>query len=275
MAVAAGIRPGAYLFYGHGMRQPHRSSHFTIERSFPLTTFAELGLAAPILATLAAEQYASPTPIQAQAIPHVLAGRDLIGIAQTGTGKTAAFALPILQRLATNGQRVPRRGCRALVLAPTRELASQINESFRVYGSGLKLSSTVVFGGVAAGPQIRALGAGVDIVVATPGRLLDHLEQGIVRLDHLEILVLDEADRMLDMGFIRRCAGSSARPPESGRRCCSRRRCRAMSASSPSDFLNEPVEVAVTPVASTAERVAQRVIHVARPRASRRCWPSC
>ena len=151
---------------------------------------------------VAAEQYTSPTPIQAQAIPHVLAGRDLLGIAQTGTGKTAAFALPILQRLAATSGRPARRTCRALVLAPTRELASQINESFRVYGRGLKLSSTVVFGGVAAGPQIRAIGAGVDIVVATPGRLLDHLDQGNIRLDQLEILVLDEVDRMLDMGFI-------------------------------------------------------------------------
>ncbi len=236
---------------------------FTIERSFPLTTFAELGLAAPILATLAAEQYASPTPIQAQAIPHILAGRDLIGIAQTGTGKTAAFALPILQRLATNGQRVARRGCRALILAPTRELASQINESFRVYGGGLKLSSTVVFGGVAAGPQIRALGAGADIVVATPGRLLDHLEHGVVRLDHLQILVLDEVDRMLDMGFIqpvRRIVRAAA----------GARQTLLFSATMPSDvrklaadFLDEPIEVAVAPVASTVERVEQRVIHVA------------
>jgi ATP-dependent RNA helicase RhlE len=228
-----------------------------------LTTFAELGLAAPILEMLAAEHYASPTPIQAQAIPQVLAGRDLLGIAQTGTGKTAAFALPILQRLAANGRRAARRGCRALVLAPTRELASQINESFRVYGRGLKLSSTVVFGGVAAGPQIRALGAGVDIIVATPGRLLDHLDQGNVRLSDLEILVLDEVDRMLDMGFIqpvRRIVRAAA----SGRQTL------LFSATMPSDvrklagaFLDEPIEVAVTPVASTVARVEQRVIHVA------------
>ena len=150
---------------------------------------------------VAAEQYTSPTPIQAQAIPHVLAGRDLLGIAQTGTGKTAAFALPILQRLAATSGRPARRTCRALVLAPTRELASQINESFRVYGRGLKLSSTVVFGGVAAGPQIRALGAGVDIVVATPGRLMDHQRNGAVNFTAVETFVLDEADRMMDMGF--------------------------------------------------------------------------
>ena len=227
-----------------------------------MTTFAELGLAAPILEMLAAEHYASPTPIQAQAIPHVLAGRDLLGIAQTGTGKTAAFALPILQRLAANGRRAPRRGCRALVLAPTRELASQINESFRVYGRGLKISSTVVFGGVAAGPQIRALGAGIDIVVATPGRLLDHLDQGNMRLSDLEILVLDEVDRMLDMGFIqpvRRIVRAAA----GGRQTL------LFSATMPSDvrklagaFLDKPIEVAVTPVASTVARVEQRVIHV-------------
>ena len=245
------------------MRQPRLSSYFTTERPFPLTTFAELGLTAPILKMLAAEQHSSPTPIQAQAIPHVLAGRDLIGIAQTGTGKTAAFALPILQRLASNGQRVPRRRCRALVLAPTRELASQINESFCVYGGGLKLSSTVVFGGVAAGPQIRALGAGVDIIVATPGRLLDHLEQGNIRLDDLQILVLDEVDRMLDMGFIqpvRRIIRAAA----------GARQTLLFSATMPNDvgklaadFLDEPIEVAVTPVASTVERVEQRVIHVA------------
>ena len=211
---------------------------------------------------VAAEQYTSPTPIQAQAIPHVLAGRDLLGIAQTGTGKTAAFALPILQRLAATSGRPARRTCRALVLAPTRELASQINESFRVYGRGLKLSSTVVFGGVTAGPQIRALGAGVDIVVATPGRLLDHLDQGNIRLDQIEILVLDEVDRMLDMGFIlpvRRVVRASP----------AARQTLVFSATMPSDIrklaaelLRDPVEVAVTPVASTVELIEQRVIQV-------------
>ena len=228
-----------------------------------MTTFAELGLAAPILEMLAAERYASPTPIQAQAIPHVLAGRDLLGIAQTGTGKTAAFALPILQRLASDGRRAPRRGCRALVLAPTRELASQIDESFRVYGRGLKLSSAVVFGGVAAGPQIRVLGVGRDIVVATPGRLLDHLDQGNIRLAHLEILVLDEVDRMLDMGFIQPVRRIVRASPGI-------RQTLVFSATMPSDirrlaaeFLDQPIEVAVTPVASTVARVEQRVIHVA------------
>ncbi len=228
-----------------------------------MTTFTELGLGAAILKMLAAERYASPTPIQAQAIPHVLAGRDLMGIAQTGTGKTAAFALPILQRLADDGRRAPRRSCRALVLAPTRELASQINDSFRVYGRGLGLSSTVIFGGVAASPQIRALNPGVDIVVATPGRLLDHLDQGHIRLDHVEILVLDEVDRMLDMGFIqpvRRIVRATT----------SVRQTLLFSATMPSDvrklaaeFLDHPVEVAVTPAASTVERVVQKVIHVA------------
>jgi ATP-dependent RNA helicase RhlE len=227
-----------------------------------LTTFAELALRAPVLETLAAQHYVSPTPIQAQAIPHILSGRDLLGIAQTGTGKTAAFALPILQLLAGDGRRAPRRGCRALVLAPTRELASQINESFRVYGRGHNLSSTVIFGGVAAGPQIRALAAGVDIVVATPGRLIDHLDQGNVRLQNLEILVLDEVDRMLDMGFIQPVRRIVRASP-------SERQTLLFSATMPSDvrqlaaeFLDEPIEVAVTPVASTVKRVEQRVIHV-------------
>jgi len=227
-----------------------------------LTNFAELGLAAPILEMLTAEQYVTPTPIQAGAIPHILAGRDLLGIAQTGTGKTAAFALPILHRLAAKPVRAPRRGCRVLVLAPTRELASQINESVRVYGRRLHISSTVIFGGVGAGPQIRALNAGVDVVVATPGRLLDHLDQGNIRLESLEVLVLDEVDRMLDMGFIqpvRRIVRATTK----------QRQTLVFSATMPpdirklaADLLDDPVEVAVTPVASTVERIEQRVIHV-------------
>ena len=167
-----------------------------------MTTFAELALRAPVLETLAAQHYVSPTPIQAQAIPHLLAGRDLLGCAQTGTGKTAAFALPILQRLAkSSGRRAPRT-VRALILAPTRELAAQITDSFRRYGRHLGLTHAAVFGGVGQGPQVRALARGLDILVATPGRLLDLIGQGHVRFDGLQILVLDEADRMLDMGFI-------------------------------------------------------------------------
>ena len=167
-----------------------------------MTSFSDLGLAAPLLEALAAENYTQPTPIQAQAIPHVLAGRDLLGIAQTGTGKTAAFALPILQRLAADKRPVPPHACRVLVLAPTRELASQIEDSFPTYGRNLPLSSTVVFGGVDIRRQQRAMSHGVDILVATPGRLVDHLGQRTIRLDKVEVVVLDEVDRMLDIGFI-------------------------------------------------------------------------
>ncbi|MFV2093498.1 MAG: DEAD/DEAH box helicase [Hyphomicrobiales bacterium] len=152
---------------------------------------------------LNAQNYTTPTPIQAEAIPPLLLGRDLLGIAQTGTGKTAAFALPLLDKLSKIGSRPKPRTARALILAPTRELAGQIADSFRLYGQHLNLSFAVVFGGVKQGPQIRALARGVDVLIATPGRLMDHMAQGNVRLGDVRTLVLDEADRMLDMGFVR------------------------------------------------------------------------
>src|SRR5512137_1646131 len=164
--------------------------------------FAELGLVEAIQRAVQAEKYDTPTPIQAQAIPHVLAGRDLLGCAQTGTGKTAAFALPILQRLSQAPARPGQRPIRVLVLSPTRELAAQIGDSFTTYGRHTGLTNTVIFGGVGQTPQTDALRRGVDILVATPGRLLDLMGQGFLRFDRLEIFVLDEADRMLDMGFI-------------------------------------------------------------------------
>ena len=142
-----------------------------------LTQFTDLGLAKPLLKALADEGYVTPTPIQAQAIPGVMSGRDLLGIAQTGTGKTAAFALPLLHRIANDRKPAPRRGCRVLVLSPTRELATQIAESFKAYGAHLGVSVAVVFGGVKYGPQMRALGGGVDVRVATPGRLIDLLQE--------------------------------------------------------------------------------------------------
>ncbi|MEO0604605.1 MAG: DEAD/DEAH box helicase, partial [Myxococcota bacterium] len=146
--------------------------------------------------------YTTPTPIQRQAIPHVLAGRDLLGSAQTGTGKTAAFALPLLDRLSAAGRR-PRAGHpRALVLTPTRELAIQVDQSFRDYGAGLSMTMTCIFGGVGQGPQVTALKKGIDVLTATPGRLLDLIGQGHLHLGGIEAFVLDEADRMLDMGFI-------------------------------------------------------------------------
>jgi ATP-dependent RNA helicase RhlE len=167
------------------------------------SNFADLGLAPAFLDAVRDAGYTTPTPIQLQAIPLALKGRDLIGLAQTGTGKTAAFTLPILQRLAQDAAPNGRgpRGPRALVLTPTRELAAQVDESFAKYGKHTKAKALAVYGGVALDPQERALRRGVDVVIATPGRLLDHLERGTVKFDDLEVLVLDEADRMLDMGF--------------------------------------------------------------------------
>ena len=170
-------------------------------------SFLDLGLAEGIVRAVTEQGYSAPTPIQAQAIPAVLAGGDLLAGAQTGTGKTAGFTLPILHRLATSGVKhaspTSQRSIRALVLTPTRELAAQVEESVRTYGKYLNLSSAVIFGGVGINPQIKLLKQGVDILVATPGRLLDHMQQGTVNLNNIQILVLDEADRMLDMGFIR------------------------------------------------------------------------
>jgi ATP-dependent RNA helicase RhlE len=234
-----------------------------------LTQFTDLGLAKPLLKALAAEGYETPTPIQAQAIPSVMEGRDLLGIAQTGTGKTAAFALPILHRLAADRRPAPRRGCRVLVLSPTRELASQIAESFRTYGAGLGMTVAVVFGGAKYGPQIKALAAGVDVLVATPGRLIDHLGEKYAKLDQTEVFVLDEADQMLDLGFlvpIRRIVShlpkdrqnlffSATMPGEIGKLA--------------GELLKDPVKVSVAPQATTVERVKQNVIFVesARKRA--------
>ena len=168
-------------------------------------SFTELGLSDEIVRAVTEQGYSAPTPIQTQAIPAVLRGGDLLAGAQTGTGKTAGFTLPILHRLARQSRQTggARKPIRALILTPTRELAAQVEESVRTYGKYLKLSSAVIFGGVNINPQIKLLAQGVDILVATPGRLLDHMQQGTIDLKHIEILVLDEADRMLDMGFIR------------------------------------------------------------------------
>ena len=170
--------------------------------------FSALGLSAELTRVVAEQGYSEPTPVQAQAIPLILEGRDVLAGAQTGTGKTAGFTLPLLQRLATMPARAdanaqPRQRVRALILTPTRELAAQVEESVRTYGKYMKLKSTLIYGGVNINPQIDALRRGVDILVATPGRLLDHLQQKTLELSNVEILVLDEADRMLDMGFIR------------------------------------------------------------------------
>jgi ATP-dependent RNA helicase RhlE len=234
-----------------------------------LTQFSELGLAKPLLKALAAEGYQTPTPIQAKAIPAVMAGRDLLGIAQTGTGKTAAFALPILHRLAAERRVASRRGCRALVLSPTRELASQIAESFRTYGAHMGFTVAVVFGGAKYGPQIKALAGGVDILVATPGRLIDHLSEKMANLAETEILVLDEADQMLDLGFLQPIRRIVSHLPK-------QRQNLFFSATMPGEIgklahelLKDPVNVAITPAATTVEKVDQRVIFVetARKRA--------
>jgi ATP-dependent RNA helicase RhlE len=227
-----------------------------------LNSFNELGLAAPILKALETEGYVAPTPIQVQAIPHVMAGRDLQGIAQTGTGKTAAFALPILHRLAADRRPAARKGCRVLVLSPTRELASQIADSFRNYGAGLGMRTALIYGGVPKARQAKQMANGVDILVATPGRLIDHIGDGAIRLDQVEVLVLDEADHMLDLGFIvpiRKIAGMLP----------ARRQTLFFSATMPKEIgnlaatlLRDPVHVAVAPVATTAERVEQQVIFV-------------
>jgi ATP-dependent RNA helicase RhlE len=229
-------------------------------------TFDQLGLIEPILQSLRTEGYTHPTPIQAQAIPYLLEGRDLLGCAQTGTGKTAAFAIPLIQRMVNAGigsqPRGARRPIQALVLTPTRELAIQIEESFRAYGRHTGLRYTVIFGGVGQKPQTDALRAGVDILIATPGRLLDLMGQGYVHLKDLNYFVLDEADRMLDMGFIHDVKRViAALPPK--------RQSLFFSATMPPEIqrlagtiLTEPVKVEVTPVSSTAEKVQQQVYFV-------------
>jgi ATP-dependent RNA helicase RhlE len=227
--------------------------------------FSELGLIPALLSAVAAEGYVEPTPIQVQAIPHVLAGKDLLGLAQTGTGKTAAFALPILQRLAQKAPpRAPRapRPIRCLVLTPTRELASQIGESFTTYGKQLPLRNTVIFGGVGDGAQKQVLRDGIDVLVATPGRLLDLAGQGHVELRSLEVFVLDEADRMLDMGFIHDVRRVIALLPR-------QRQTLFFSATMPREaqeladqLLRDPATVAVVPPATTVEKVEQEVYFV-------------
>ncbi|MDP3493096.1 MAG: DEAD/DEAH box helicase [Hyphomonadaceae bacterium] len=228
-----------------------------------MTQFKDLGLNASILAALTQKGYTQPTPIQLAAIPGVMEGRDLLGIAQTGTGKTAAFALPILHRLAANRKAAPRYGCRALVLSPTRELATQIADQFKVYGSQMGFSVATIFGGVGHGPQRQALARGVDIIVAAPGRLLDHLGERDADLSHVEIFVLDEADQMLDMGFIVPIKQIVKHLPK-------QRQNLFFSATMPSDIeklanelLNkDPLKVSVAPPSTTVERVNQQVVFI-------------
>ncbi len=229
-----------------------------------MTNFSDFKLNHAITRALTEEKYETPTPIQAQTIPIVMSGGDVIGIAQTGTGKTAAFALPILHRLAENVRTPERKSCRVLVLSPTRELSGQILDSFRTYGRHLRMKSALAIGGVSMGAQVRSLLNGVDILVATPGRLLDLVKSNALRLDGVECFVLDEADRMLDMGFINDIRKIVTKLPK-------KRQTLMFSATMPraiselaAQMLHDPVKVAVTPVAATADRVEQRVIRVDR-----------
>jgi ATP-dependent RNA helicase RhlE len=227
-----------------------------------LKNFASLNLAEPIAKAVAAESYTTPTPIQAQAIPPALEGRDLLGIAQTGTGKTAAFALPALSHLARNPKSPKSRSTRILVLAPTRELALQIAQSFEVYGRNLRLRVAVVMGGAPINRQARSLDRGLDVLVATPGRLIDLIERKAVTLGDVEIMVLDEADQMLDLGFIHALKKIFPLLPKKRQTMLFSATMPKAIASLASDYLHDPVKVAVTPVATTAERVDQRVTFV-------------
>ena len=224
-----------------------------------MTQFSDLGLAEPLLRALQHEGYTQPTPIQAQAIGPVLAKRDLLGIAQTGTGKTAAFSLPILHQLLQDPARPAPKTVRALVLAPTRELALQITESFKAYGRFTHFSVACVLGGVAQGPQRAALARGLDILVATPGRLLDHMSQGSVRLDQTRYVVLDEADHMLDLGFIVPIKQIVAKLPKTRQTMFFSATMPKEIASLAAEMLHTPVRIAVTPEATTVERVTQEV----------------
>ncbi len=223
-------------------------------------TFTDLGLVEPLTRVLASEAYTTPTPIQLKAIPLLLQGRDLLGIAQTGTGKTAAFGLPLLQKLAADQTRPAARGTRALILAPTRELAIQIDQSLKTYGRHMKLRHALVFGGVNANPQIATMKQGVDILVATPGRLLDLIQQKHIKLDTVSTFIVDEADRMLDMGFIRDVRRIVAMLPK-------QRQSMLFSATMPDDIvklvgdmLKAPQRVEVTPHSKPTERIDQHVV---------------
>ena len=239
------------------------TSHDSLSpKSIPETSFATLGLSEALLRALTDEGYATPTPIQAKAIPHVLAGRDLFGCAQPGTGKTAAFALPLIDRLRETPRKAAPRRCRVLVLAPTRELAAQIHESFLAYGRHSGLRAAVIYGGVGQQPQARAMMHGVDVLVATPGRLLALVSQRLVDIRDVEFLVLDEADRMLDMGFIhdvRKIVGQLPRD----------RQTLFFSATLPTEvrdladsMLRNPLEVRTAPRSTPAETVSQSVVFV-------------
>jgi ATP-dependent RNA helicase RhlE len=225
-----------------------------------LEQFIQLGIAQPIIDALSAQGYTTPTPIQAQAIPAALSHHDILGTAQTGTGKTAAFSIPIIQNLLSTTR--DRRTIKALILTPTRELALQIDESIAAYSANVKLTHAVIFGGVSQNPQVDAIKRGVEIMTATPGRLLDLMQQGFINLRNVEFFVLDEADRMLDMGFIHDVKKVIAKLP-------TKRQTLFFSATMPAEvvklsqnILVDPVRVSVAPVSTTAEKVTQQLYYV-------------
>ncbi|QHI69922.1 DEAD/DEAH box helicase [Tichowtungia aerotolerans] len=216
----------------------------------------------PLQRAVAEEGYTTPTPIQQQAIPHLLEGKDLLGCAQTGTGKTAAFTLPLLQEMSQTNITPPKGRPRALILSPTRELAAQIGDSITTYGRHVRVSHTVIFGGVGQNPQVKALQRGVDVVVATPGRLIDLMDQGYIHLDRIELFILDEADRMLDMGFIPAVRKVIAKLPK-------KRHSLFFSATMPAaveklamDMLRNPVKITIDPGQPTVERITQKMMFV-------------
>ncbi|WP_083898954.1 DEAD/DEAH box helicase [Robiginitomaculum antarcticum] len=224
--------------------------------------FSDFNLAEPLALALKEQGYTTPTPIQAQSIPFVMAGHDVLGVAQTGTGKTASFALPVLHHIFTNPKIAPKRGCRVLVLAPTRELASQIAVSFETYGSHMPIDIQAIYGGVSIQRQIKKVVSGNDVIVATPGRLIDLIDQKLLTLKDVEVLILDEADQMMDMGFIHALRKIAALVPK-------QRQTLFFSATMPGkikklgeQFLTDPKRVSVSPESTTAERVIQTVIFV-------------
>jgi len=234
-----------------------------VEEFYIMTDFSGLGLAQPLLRAVEAEGYTTPTPIQARAIPLMLEGRDIMGIAQTGTGKTAAFTLPMLHNLdATKTGRMPKRSVRSLIIAPTRELALQIFTNVKTYNRHLNLRTAVVYGGVSIRGQISALASGVDVLVATPGRLLDLMRQGYVALDRVEVFVLDEADRMLDMGFAPDVKAIGAALPRQHQTAMFSATMAKNVRGLAEKLLENPFKIEVAPVATTADKVEQQILFV-------------
>lgn len=241
---------------------PANDAATPVAANTPDATFESLPLCEEIHRALREKDYTIPTPIQLQAIPPVLEGRDLMGVAQTGTGKTAAFCLPILHRLSTMGKNAGGHRFRALILTPTRELAAQIGDNLALYGKHLRLRHTIVYGGVGQHPQVKAISRGVDILIATPGRLLDLHQQGFIKFDGVEILVLDEADRMLDMGFIHDVKKIVAMIPAKRQSLFFSATIAPEVGSLAETILDRPVRVSITPKHTTAEGIEQRIAFV-------------